>query len=196
MNHAFRTTSWRARLEIALWRHGWLWPVVFLLAAATAAGNWLVLQPGRTALAATHADLALARAALPRKLADPAPLSEQRQLTALQHALRHSPEPAQLVREMAALAQAEQIVFAQGEYQQQVHATTQVTQVLVTQPIRAAYPQLRRYIESVLRTIPNASLDQMAVRRENVGQSQLEVRLRWSFWTLPAPTGETARNTK
>jgi hypothetical protein len=38
--------------------------------------------------------------------------------------------------------------------------------------------------------MPYASLDQIAARRENVAQAQLEVRLQWSFWShQPRSTG-------
>jgi hypothetical protein len=179
-----RTSLWRVKAQIVLWRHGWAWPLALFVAVITGAAYWMVLQPARAALVATQAELGREQSAS-AKTKTVEPPSETQQLTALSAALRASPPPAELVRRMAALAQAEQIALPQGEYQQQVHGSTQVVQVHVTQAVRASYPQLRRYIESVLRTIPNASLDQVAARRENVGQAQLEVRLRWSLWMQP-----------
>lgn len=184
MSENWRNAKLRPRAQIFLWRHGWIW-VAALLAAIVAFGiraAWL--EPARAKLAAARAELALASAALPAPAAAP---TEQQQLAQVQSVLRASATPPQLLREMAALAQAQQIVLQQAEYQQQLHPVTQVLQVQVSHPVRATYPQLRRYIESVLRARPNVSLDQVAARRDSVGQSQLEVRLRWSFW-LQAPT--------
>lgn len=190
---------WRTRLQILLWRHGWAWPVALLLVAVAGATHWAVLLPLRASVAAAQAELAQEQSTATAKRVVEEPLSEGQELAALQGVLRTAPEPAELVRRMAALAQAEQIILQQSDYQQQVHTTTRLVQVHVTQPVKASYPQLRRYIESVLRTIPNASLDQVAARRENVGQAQLEARLRWSFWIQkdsPAQAEEVARTAK
>lgn len=190
-----KPSTWRVQAQILLWRHGWAWPAALALVVTAGATHWLVLQPARQALAATQAELGREQvAARAQPAPSPAP-SEGEQLAALRTVLQNAPEPAELVRRMSGLAQAEQIALPQGEYAQQFHATTQVQQVHVTQSVRASYPQLRRYIQAVLRTIPNASLDQVAARRDNVGQSQLEVRLRWSFWMQRAATG-AARETQ
>lgn len=191
MTRIERAGIWRAQLQILLWRHGLLWPSLLLLALATAALNWIVLQPARSAVLATQAELARELAVAHNKANAQEPPPEKQHLAALQATLKGSPDPAQLLQQMSTLAQAQQINLQQGEYQQQFHPNTQVMQVQVSQPVRASYPQLRRYVESVLRTIPNASLDHVAARRENVSQSQLEVRLRWSFWTLPVSAVES-----
>jgi hypothetical protein len=183
--------AWRVRLQITLWRHGWAWPSAFVLALLAVALEVAVSQPARAALAATQAELARASSAGDARRATE-PASELEQVAGLRTALRGSAEPAELVQRMAALADAEQIALPRGEYQQQVHRATEVTQVQVSQSLRASYPQLRRYVEAVLRAIPNASLDQVSARRDNVGQSQLDVRLRWSLWTQrPAAAGES-----
>jgi hypothetical protein len=191
---------WRTHLQILLWRHGWAGPAAMLLAVAAGATHWMVLQPLRARVVAAQTELAQEQStATAKKRVIEEPLSEGQELAALQAVLRGAPEPAELVRRMAALAQAEQITLQQSDYQQQVHATTRLVQIHVTQPVKASYPQLRRYIESVLRTIPNASLDQVAARRDNVGQAQLEARLRWTFWIQkdsPALPEEAARTAK
>jgi hypothetical protein len=169
-------------MQILLWRRGWAWAVALVLLAAAGASHWLVLQPLRAALAATQAEIARERSAQGIRRAPVEPSPQARDLAALQALLRASPEPAELVQTMASLAQAEQITWQQGDYQQQPHAATRLVQVQVTQPVRASYPQLRRYVEAVLRAVPNASLDQVTARRENVGQAQLEARLRWTLW--------------
>lgn len=190
-----RTTNLRARVEIALWRHGWAGLLAAVVALAALALHVGALVPTQAALQSAQADLAREQKlalALPAVTAA-APLSEQQQLAALQALLRQSPETGELVRKMAALAQAEQIVLAQSDYQQQYNSTTQLLQVQITQPVKAGYPQLRRYIEAVLRALPNASLDQITARRDNVGQAQVEARLKWSIWLPAAAVSPRAR---
>ncbi|MES3001257.1 MAG: hypothetical protein V4787_11255 [Pseudomonadota bacterium] len=173
---------WRARVQIALWRRGWAWTSALVLLAAACASHLLVLQPLRHALAATKAEIVRERSAAGARPGPVAPTAQAQDLATLQAVLSTSPEPAELVRTMASLAQAEQIAWQQGDYQQQPQAATRLVQVQVTQPVHASYPQLRRYVEAVLRALPNASLDQVTARRENVGQAQIEARLRWTLW--------------
>jgi hypothetical protein len=180
----------RARVcaEIALWRHGWAWPLAFTLLAGAIA-IWLFwLEPARRERDRARAELAQEHAVVAGAISPKAAAPDARQkLEALQDMLRRSPDSAQLVRKMAVLAQAELIALAQSDYQQQA-ITTGVSRVQVTQPVRASYPQLRRYIESVLRDVPNASLDQVVAHRENVGLAQVEARLKWSLW-IARPLG-------
>lgn len=179
----------RTTVEIALWRHGWAWPLAAVLAAAAILAHRVVLEPERQALAAAQLELARERQRLEGRATgtQPIPPFDDRQtLQALQAVLRQSPEIGELMRKMAALARAEQITLAQGEYQHQVNAAVGLTRVQVSQPVRASYPQLRRYVESVLHALPNASLDQVVARRDNVGQGQVEARLKWSLWNYKA----------
>lgn len=181
MNVDARLRAWPAQLQVLLWRHGWSWPLAVLVAAGGMA-LWLGwLQPTQDALQAVQQALAQPVAA-PAAPAPSPQLREGEHLQALQDALKRSADAPELVRSLDQLAQAQQIAWSQGEYQTQMHASTGLLQVQVTQPVRAGYPQLRRYIESVLRAHPNASLDQVNARRDNVGQAQLDARLRWSFW--------------
>lgn len=171
--------SLRAAVEIWLWRRGWAWPVVGLLALVAVMSYALVLQPRRAQLAEVDAGLERARLAAHRDAASANTASTQIDARAV---ILASPPADRLVARMVELAQAEGIALPQSEYQQRAMPDAQLVQVQVTQPVRATYPQLRRYIEAVLRALPNASLDQLGARRENVGQPQLEARLRWSLW--------------
>lgn len=179
----------RTTIEIALWRHGWAWPLAAAAALSAVAAYVLVLQPGQQLHQAAQVELAREQAQLgsPGKPSEGQPQDGQQRLQALQAVLRPSADTGELVRKMAVLAQAEQINLAQSEYQQQLNAATGVTRVQISQPVRASYPQLRRYIEAVLLAIPNASLDQVVARRDNVGQAQVEARLKWSLWIYKAP---------
>jgi hypothetical protein len=175
------------RLRIWLWRHGFAMPLAAALLVAAALLHWSVAVPADEQARAwhSHADRAAALRGTPPQ---PDAIDDKARLIALRAALPPPASAMPLVRRMAALAEAQQIAVQQADYQQQAHPALQVTQWHITQPVRATYPQVRRYIESVLRAIPNASLDQVTVRRDNVGQSQLEVRLRWSLWVqAPAP---------
>ena len=180
-----RLRRWRPRAEIAMWRRGWAWAIGAVLGLAAGGAYLVLLQPLQQARQSALLELTEAR----RELANGPPLSHAGQtlddgarVLAVQTLLQRSPEAGQIVRQMVALARAEQITLVQADYQQQVNARIGVTRVQITQPVRATYPQLRRYIEAVLAATPNASLDQVVAKRENVAQTQVEARLKWSLW--------------
>jgi len=174
----------RVSVEVLAWRHGWAWPLAALLFCAAIVVHFALVKPARVAVAESRQQLAQVRSGAERQ----PPATSTERLEQVREPLRRSPPPAELLRRLLELARAEGIVLAQGEYHQQAHAAAGVFQLQVVQPVRSSYPQLRRYVEAVLREMPNASLDQISARRDNVGQGQLEVRLRWSFWmTTPGP---------
>lgn len=179
--HLLRTAGVEA--QILLWRLGWACPLAAAAAVLAALFHVGAFVPARTAL--VEVGIEVAQASLRKQVEKPVapPATEEQQLQVLQATLRSGPEATELIRRLGELARAEQIALSQAEYRQQFHASTQLVQLQVTQPLQTGYPKLKRYIENVLRTMPNVSLDQISARRENVGQSQLEVRLRWSFWT-------------
>lgn len=178
----------RARLEILVWRHGWAWLLAAGLGLAAAVLQGLIVQPSWDALAAVQKELTVeSRTARPRPLSV-APIGEKEKLEAFRNHLRAAPAE-EAAKTLAALAQAERIELARSDYQQQKHPSLPVMQVQVVQPLHASYPQLRKYIESVLLAVPNASLDQIAARRDTVAQSQLDVRLQWTIWSSPPEAG-------
>jgi hypothetical protein len=175
------TPGLRVRCEIFLWRHGWLWPLVAALWLAA----WTLDHHARQAASQT-ARLEFAVRALPAAPAREAAVPPPRHAFPLPAEIAAAPDVTAAVERMLALAQAAGIELAQADYQHAGHPALQLTQTQIAQPLRASYPQLRRYLESVLRELPHASLDQVSARRDTVAQGQLEVRLKWSLWG-PAP---------
>jgi hypothetical protein len=167
----------RVRCDILLWRHGWIWP----LAAALVLAAWaLDRQADRSQRHAGELRAALHSGAMAQPRADEAAPGRRAGLVPAE--LAAAPDVATSVARMLALAQAAGLEIAQAEYLHGEVAELRLPRTQITQPVRATYPQLRRYLESVLRELPHASLDHVAARRESVGQGQLEVRLQWSLW--------------
>ena len=181
----------RLRGEIFLWRRGWIWP----LAVALWLGAFALDHRARQAderIASLEASLR----ALPIARSSPAATLPVHRPDALPTEALAAPDVPASVARMLALAQSAGIELAQAEYQHAAHPTLQLVQTQVVQPVRASYPQLRRYLESVLRELPHASLDHVSARRDNVAQGQLDVRLQWSLWgaaplALPTANGKS-----
>lgn len=171
----------RARAQTWLWRLGWAWPVAMLLGASADAMYWGVVRP-------QSARIVLSQAALQQSPREQAMSTKALvQASDVRAVIAASASSDEIVAQMATLAQAEGIALSQSEYQYQAMADASIVQIQVTQPVHAAYPQVRRYVEAVLRSVPNAALDELAARRDNVNQAQLDARLRWSVW-LPGVT--------
>lgn len=193
MRHATTSAALRTRFEIWVGRHGCAWPLAAVVAAAALVGAWL-LDPARKELAQSELQLRASHARASTQSRVPTLSDEDTRLAALRSALPPSRPAAIVVGQLAELAQAERIEVVRAEYLQTSHPSIQLQQLQMIQPVRADYPQIKRYIDAVLLAMPSASLDQISVRRENVGQAQLEVRLRWSFWSRspgPAPVSST-----
>lgn len=188
MSRPVFASNLRVQLQIALWRYGWIWVFVVAVAMAAVGLYFAVLIPSRAAVQSARLALSDAhnRVASSPLRTMRSGVGEQERLALLQGLLRQSPDASELVRKMSTLAYSQQIALVQSDYQYQINSTTQVIQVQITQTVKASYPQLRRYMESVLRAVPNASLDQVVAKRENVGQTLVEARLTWSLWMQPA----------
>ena len=190
-------TSWRAHSHVFLWRHASA--CVALLAISLVAIGLLTW-----ALHRSEAALAQARESLHQqrshRTTEPAPSpgpDDAARVFAMRAVLNNTAAPHSVVRQLAALSQAAGMDWAQGDYRSQWHAQTKITQWQVTQPVQTTYPQLRRLIDGVLRAHPNVSLDEISLERDGTTQTMLQVRLRWSIWTVgntpierPASVGE------
>ncbi|MBL0420156.1 hypothetical protein JI739_07325 [Ramlibacter sp. AW1] len=178
--------AWRTALAIACWRHGLAGTVAAFFALAAAGIHWGFNLPAQQ-------ELSRLRAWLDRPARSPVPTAastrDEPEAHALVQALQSAPELPEALRTIDRLAGHEQLALPSGEYRQhEPAAAAGLTRVLVTQPIRASYPQLRRYLEAVLRELPSASLDHISVRRESIGQPQLEARVQWSLWRVDSPS--------
>lgn len=192
MRIATEWRRWRVSAQIALWRHGWAWPLAAAAVAGVVVLHLAVLHPLQQARDSLELELAHGLAVPPRPAATPESTTAER-AAALRAMLQEAPAATELLQQMSVLAAAQEIQLPQGEYQQRLHPANGILQVQVSQPVRASYPRLRQYVESVLRTMPNVSLDQVAAHRESIGQTELEVRLRWSLWLMPSVPVEPSR---
>lgn len=171
------------RLQIWLWRHGWAWPLALSLALVCVVLREAVVLPRQALAASLH--LEASRQRLTHRSETP-PQAAPSLPEALQAVFGASPPPAEIVARLTVLAERQGVTLPRADYQEQAHPNLPVLQQRITQPVRASYPQLRRYLEAVLRELPNASLDSVTAHRNDVSEGQLEIRLHWSFWRLAA----------
>ena len=182
-----RGASRRLRGGVWVWRHGWVWPLCIMVAGVAALAEWLLVLPARDGLAQARQALFEAHAAVSTSGAKPAETSgsEASRLARLEDVLRGAGSADGEVSAILDAATRHSIELPRAEYQSTLEAGSEVSRVQIALPIKAPYPALRALVEDVLRSLPNASVDQLDFKRDAVSQSQVEATLKISLWSLP-----------
>ena len=178
----------RARLRLAR-----IDPVAAVLCALllAGAGMHIALLPAR---AQVERDLEAARLAARTPLpvqaapAAPPPGSDQN----LQQFYATLGQPRQVERqlkEVFALAARHGLSLQQGEYRSNVERPARLSTYQVNLPVKGSYGAIWAFAMDVLRALPHASLDDVAFRRDTIGQDGVEARLRLTFYLAAEPRG-------
>lgn len=187
----------RLRTDIALWRYGWQWLALLavLLGNAVVYLGWMRQQ--EQALVASKQALESLEREQTQRLKTPAPVVTvsddvrvAEQLARITYAPADVSIAVQLIQQMA---RAKGIVLAQSEFQTSNEGHGGLRQIQITLPLRCSYPQLRDLSTSLMRQMPGISLDQIALKRENVAQSQADIRLKLSIWVDPSKAPSQTR---
>lgn len=184
-----RWLSWvRVRVDVAMWRHGWIWlatTILLFLAAGTWVALTLPLQRRQQALADETRRLErLARTSGSPTAKAPAAvsLSAAGAVARLEEALSERSEVSDQVRRLYEIAAQQQLVITQSAFQHSADTADGIERVQLDIPFKASYPQLRRFMETVLREMPNVSIDQLSFKRGQVSQTYVDAHLRFSIW--------------
>ncbi|WP_215409708.1 hypothetical protein [Janthinobacterium sp. JC611] len=151
---------------------------VALLALGAAAWIWAWQQRSVAARLEARAlpQPSLAVAAL----APPATASEN--LARYYAALGQQRHAEQQVKQLFDLAAKNGLLLAQGEYRSAYDKASGVATYQVTLPLKGSYAAVWQFALQALRAMPFASLDELSFRREQIADTQLEARLRLTFY--------------
>jgi len=171
----------RRALALAWLRHGVErlgWPGLLGLALCLAgAAGWQVglrpLEKESQALTERIAGLRAERAARP----DALPAAERRELGRLPGGEALAPQ----VAAVFAAARRQQIEISQGEYALQREPGGQTARYRMSFPARGTYPALRAWTSGLLAAQPGLMLDELDLRRENIGSAIVEARVQFSM---------------
>lgn len=75
-------------------------------------------------------------------------------------------------------ADRQKVQLAIGDYRMVRTPGSRLLAYQVTYPIKGNYSQVRRFLAQVLRSVPNASLDEVAFRRDAIGQGEVQATVR------------------
>lgn len=90
-----------------------------------------------------------------------------------------------------ALARAERLELPQGAYRYNPATDERLARYEINLPVRGTYPQIRRFIASVLNEVPVLSLDQIAFEKKRVGDGEVEAQLRLTLHVAPRAPGKS-----
>ena len=88
----------------------------------------------------------------------------------------------ELLRKINAAAEAKGIELQSGEYRMQHSAGAPLARYEITLPIKGSYVQIRGFVADVLAAIPAAVLEDVNLRRDSVGNAQIEARVRFTVY--------------
>lgn len=155
--------------------------------AAIAAWAWVMPQHS-----ALQQKLAYERAhpvsAAPATLAVAAPPpSADENLTAFYQALGEKRHAEQYVKVLFGLAGKAGLTLSQGEYKLSYDKASRVTAYQVILPVKGGYQAIWQFALEALRALPFAALDDVGFRRDTIADTQVEARVRMTFYLKDAP---------
>ncbi len=169
------------RLRLALAALGPVFCVACLMIVAGAA-SLAYLLPQRALQAARHQE-ALRQVTLPAAAVQTAvPENANQNLQLFYATLGEQRYAEQQVKTLFALAGKADLSLSQGEYKSAYDRNGQLHTYQVTLPVKGSYGQVWSFGLMALRSIPYASLDELSFKRENIGDAQVEARLRLTMY--------------
>ncbi|MDQ4627655.1 hypothetical protein [Janthinobacterium lividum] len=156
---------------------------VALLALGVAAWAWAWQQ---RAVAAQLEARPLPQPSLAAVIAAP-PATSSENLARFYATLGQQRHAEQQVKQLFDLAAKNGLLLAQGEYKSGYDKASRVASYQVTLPLKGSYAAVWQFALQALRAVPFASLDELSFRREQIADTELEARLRLTFYLTDTP---------
>lgn len=86
------------------------------------------------------------------------------------------------IAEIYSAARGEKLSLERGDYKVLREANGTLARYQITLPVKGNYRQIRQFIAEVLEEIPPAAVDDVSVRRDKIGDNQVEARIKISLY--------------
>lgn len=183
--------AWLAKAYLATARLG-VMNVIACVLAASAVLVWTWAIPAlRDGLESQEHAIAGARRALDAMAEvppEPPKTQAEERLALFYDNLGEKAYAEQQLKTLFAVATKYNLVLSHAEYKPAHDKNGGFHTYQVHLPVKGPYPAIRQFCEQVLLAIPFASLDEMAFKRESVGNPALEAKLRFTLYL----SGETS----
>ena len=91
---------------------------------------------------------------------------------------QHASSISDVLAQVSAAAARSGVTFDSGEYRLSRETGVRLVRYEVTLPLRGTYAQVRTFVAAVLDELPQAALEDVAIKRDSVSAQALEARLR------------------
>lgn len=170
-------TGWRLGIALMMRRGGaWVLAGVLLLGLAVGLETWM--RPAQLDRARAAEALRTRLLAAPQRLPEAATVSQAgERVAAFRGVLARDEALPQLLRDMFAEAERQGLAIASADYRMTAERDGRYRAYRMIAPVRGTYPQVRAFVDRVLRANPALALEDASFRRDTVAQAVADVRL-------------------
>ena len=86
------------------------------------------------------------------------------------------------LNKLYAAAAAQELVLEQGEYRITPDKSGKLARYQITLPVKGTYVQIRQFVAQALADVPVAALEDINFKRETIGATQLEARIKFTLF--------------
>lgn len=134
----------------------------------------------RTRLQAIQAQVVAARS--PQSSLPALPPTPQREQEMFYRDFAAQTDVTRWIERIYATAAATRLSLARGEYALAPVADTRLSRYQITLPVQGDYARIRRFVAATQAAVPNLSLDELTLERQDIGDSQVVGHLRFSLY--------------
>jgi len=189
----------RLHAEIALVRHGFWLPLVVALAVLSIV-LWLVVIPSVKAdITQKQKALATLEKSSQTPMITPQTFDKNTaQLELFEKNIADQKRLSSALQAIFSMAKKHGITLSKAEYKNSHHRNGYYNTTQITLPLQGNYSAIRRFSLEVLSILPFCSMDEIVFKREAIGSSQVEARIRLTLWlkALPTNTAEASPSTQ
>lgn len=178
-----RRGHWRLRREVS--RLGWSGLAGIALLVIAIALALATLWPAQREISALRAEVAALRGKLRASVSGEGPSVNPSRQAQLETFYGFFPQPESLpdwIGQVHNAALRSGLVLEKGDYQLQRPPGGRLARYQIQLPVTGTYPQLRAFVAEVLKKVPAAAIEDVAVKRESIGAPRLEARVRISLY--------------
>jgi Tfp pilus assembly protein PilO len=92
-----------------------------------------------------------------------------------------------LTEKIVAAASAAGIALERGTYDLAPTRTGRLVRVRMTFPVHARYPDIRRFVDATLATIPGAAVDGLRLERKDIAAAEVDANIRFALYLRSSP---------
>ena len=169
-----------AHVRYQWYRHGWPAVAGLVLIGFAAGLQLLGVEPLRA-----RADALGAAQTVLRQQRVKAPSQDEvkrGQLTAFYARLPAAADALEAIADIHGAAQVNGVTLAHGEYRLARDGGAPLMRYQITLPARSTYPRLRAWLADTLDAVPNVSLDEISLKRDDAGSDSVDARVRLTLY--------------